>query len=853
MTEQNQTTMLAPIEDALIEKVMKDSYLDYSMSVIVSRALPDVRDGLKPVHRRILHALHSLDIGPRSGYKKSARIVGEVIGKYHPHGDTAVYDTAVLMAQPWSILHPLIDGQGNFGSIDGDNPAAMRYTEMRMTQISHQMFNDINKDTTHFLLNYDGNEKEPEVLPVSYPNLWVNGVEGIAVGMASSIPPHNFGETCQAFLAWLNDPEISFSELAEIMPGPDFPTGGLLHGMEGYLKALETGRGKVMLRARHHIEKSKNNRRGDTLVITEIPYKVKKSVLIEKIVELVKERKIEGITDLRDESNMDDMRIVIETRQDVDAEALMLQLCKMSNLEISFNYNVCALVRTGPMIPMVNQSGEVIGERPEFSQPMILSVKDIFREFAAHRLKVIELRTIFELKKVRAQLHILKAFIAAMGKLDETIKRIRDAKTPQEAKESLMEFLSIDDLQAQAILELKLQRLTGMQLEEIQNDHAKKLELEQELMAILADKEKQRQIMVDELKKAEQAFSVPRRSEVAHNLSQITNEDLIPVEEVLLLATEKGYLKRLPHSIIKQQNRGTRGRSIMDVGEDDVVTALHSGSTHDYLIAVTQTGQIHAVKAYQIPETKVGNKGRHYRNIFEGMADDAHVVAMLTAKSLNDETASLVMMTELGKIKRTSLFEYRNATRANGVIGINLNEGDRIISAQICESDNDTVVMVNSASKAIHFSMSEVRPIGRAGQGVSGMKLVGGAKVIQACVVNAGLLAQTDLVCVGETGVGKRTPVSELLVKGRSTQGSFCFKESRRTGRLAAATVILPEQDLILFNTEGGGNRISGDTIRQTARAGSGSILMNNGKVTRVISVPEAQADSDEQGETEQE
>lgn len=845
MIPTHEIAALAPIIDTPVEAMMKSYYLEYAYAVITDRALPDARDGLKPVHRRILYAMNNLDIGPRSAYKKSARIVGEVLGKYHPHGDTAVYDAAVLMAQRWSAAHPYIDGQGNFGSIDGDSPAAMRYTEMRMTQLSAQMFNDIQKDTTHFSPNYDGTEVEPDVLPVSFPTLWTVGVSGIAVGMASAIPPHNVGETCAAFLGWLQNPEISTNELIELMPGPDFPTGGLLHGLEGYAEALETGRGRVMMRAKHHVEKSSNKRKGDSIIVTEIPYQVKKSVLIEKIADLVKEGKIDGITDLRDESDEHEMRMVIEVRNDVDPEGVMLKLCKLSDLEKSFSYNVCALVAGGDPIPMVNSRGEQFSDGREFIQPKVLSVKEVFSEFYKHRMNVIELRTRYELKKVREQLHILNAYLAAMAQLDETIRLIRNAKTPKDALESLMEFLSLDAVQAQAILDLRLQRLTNMQLNDIQQDHLNKSSLEKELVTILADKELQQQLLIDELKKAAATFSVPRRSIISHDLSQITNEDLIPVEEVLLLATEKGYLKRLSHNQIKQQNRGTKGRSIMDVGDDDIVTAIHSGSTHDYLIAVTQHGQIHAVKAYQVPESKPGNKGRHYLNIFEGMAEDTHVVAMLTARHLDVEKSSLVMMTENGKIKRTLLSEYRNATRASGVIGISLTDGDRIISAQICNGDDDSVVMVSSASKAIHFSIAEVRPIGRSGQGVTGMRLTPNAKVIQACVIDASLRDQTELVCVGETGVGKRTLVSEIGVKGRAIQGAFCFRETRKTGKLAAATIICPQQDLILFNAEGSGNRIPGDTIRQTSRASSGSILMNNGKVTRVIAVPEAEPELD--------
>ncbi|MBE0507340.1 MAG: DNA gyrase subunit A [Marinospirillum sp.] len=799
---------------------MKRSYLDYAMSVIVDRALPDARDGLKPVHRRVLYAMHNLGIGPQSAYKKSARIVGEVIGKYHPHGDTAAYETAVRMAQPWSLLHPLVDGQGNFGSIDGDSPAAMRYTEMRMTRIGYQMFNDIEKQTVNFIDNYDGTEKEPEVLPLAFPNLWVNGVEGIAVGMATQVLPHNLTETGAAFKLWAEDPDVSWDALMEVMPAPDFPTGGLVHGLDGYRAALETGRGRVLVRSRYHVE----DRRGglQQIVVTEIPYQVNKSVLVEKIAELVKEKQIEGISDLRDESNKEGMRIVIEIKRDTDPEVLFMQLLKVTDLEKSFNYNTRALVR--------NSEGQPI--------PMALSLKQVFSQFYDHRIEVIQRRTAYDLEKTQERLHLLAGYLKALSRLDETLQTIRAASDTPEAMLALMTLLDIDDIQSKAILDLKLQRLTGMQIQDIHQENSELESRAQGYREILASPERQKEILINDLDKAVTAFGQSRMSEVAHGLSSITREDLIAVEDVVILATEKGYVSRLPATVLRRQNRGTRGRNLMNVGEDDTVSLIHYGSTHDYLILVTDQGQVHGLKAYQVPESKPGNKGRHYRNVFEGIAENAQVITMLSTANLEDEDASLVMLTQRGQIKRTKLNAYRNAVRANGIIGISLADDDRVIAARISRNDADQVLMISDQAKACRFDLAQVRAIGRNSQGVTGMRLNGDAKLLAAFVIPTDEIDQTDLVCVSEEGVGKRTSVTEVALKNRAIQGVACFKSNARSGGLAAAALLTQEQDLLLFNEQGGANRVSGKDITEAGRATAGSYLMRNGRVLSVLAVP---------------
>jgi DNA gyrase subunit A len=817
-----------PAQILPVKEIMESSYLDYAISVIVGRALPDARDGLKPVHRRILYAMHSLNIGPNSPHKKSARVVGDVIGKYHPHGDSAVYEAAVRMAQPWTMQHPLIDGQGNFGSMDGDSAAAMRYTEMKMARMGAQMFTDIGKNTVDFRPNYDGTESEPEVLPVSYPNLWVNGSEGIAVGMATSIPPHNLGETIDAYLAWVENPEITIAEIAKIMPAPDFPTGGLVHGLDGYVDALHTGRGKVKVRGRWHEEQGRGGKK--RIVFTEIPYLVNKARLVEQIANLVQEKTIEGIQDLRDESNKKGIRIVLDLKKGYEAELIAIQLVAQTDLETSFNYNVRALV----------------GQKPKQ-----MGILDIFTVFNRHRISVIQRRTQFDLDKTMARLHILEGFLKALDRLDETIATIRASKQATEAREALQALLDIDEAQAQAILDMKLQRLTGMEIQDIRDEHKKLSDLAEDLRDILASDTRQVEIMKDEILRTRDQFAVERRSELAMHLSEVTHEDLIKEEDVVIIATQKGYLKRLPVAALNRQNRGTKGRSIIDVGEDDFVTAIHMASTHEYLMIVTDKGQVHAVKAHQIPETGIGSKGRHFRNVFEGMDAEAHVVAILSVSDINSEQESLVIATEQGLVKRTALSSFTGALRRNGVVGITLGEDDAIVAARISHDDSDRVVMVGSHSRSCCFEMGTVRSVGRTSRGVRGIKLPEDDIVLAFDVVPESKVDETFLVCIGKSGVGKKTALSEFPTKGRAGKGMLCFNPNRKSGPLAAATMITEGKDLIIFNGEGGGNRVSGSDVNESARSTTGTMLMRNGEVSDILAVP-AQEDIEPETEGEE-
>ena len=821
MTEEN--TQINPAEERPVIDMMRANFLDYAMSVITDRALPDARDGLKPVHRRILYAMHHLGIGPASPYKKSARVVGEVIGKYHPHGDSAAYDSAVRMTQHWVMQHPLIDGQGNFGSMDGDGAAAMRYTEMRLSKMGAKLFNDIGKNTVDFRDNFDGTEREPEVLPCAYPQLWVNGGEGIAVGMATSIPPHNLRETSDAFLAWMDDPDISIGEICQHMPAPDFPSGGIVHGLSGYRQALETGRGKVKVRARWSEEGRKQGKR---LVITEIPYLVNKAKLVEAIAEKIKEKKIEGIVDLRDESNKKGLRIAIDIRKGYEPELVMMQLLAMTNLEVSINYNVMALIGI---------------------DPKLLGIRDVFKAFYDHRIEVIQRRTRYDMERALERLHIIEGLISALDKLDETIQVIRQSTDADEARGGLEALLKIDATQAQAILDMKLQRLTGLQIQEIRDEHKKLTDLVVDLKAILASDERQRELLRDELNAVRDTHGVDRRTEIVEEMGDITNEDLIPVEDVIIIATQAGYLKRLPVSAMKKQNRGTRGRSIVDVGEDDVVTAIHYTSTHDHLFAVTDAGQVHCVKAWQIPESGIGMKGRHYRNIFPGL--EGHVVAMLSSPDVGDKEQTLVFSTSSGRVKRTAITEFGGAKRAGGVKGIVLNEGDSIVAARISLSESDNLVLVGDNSKAIRFSLDHVRKQGRASQGVRGMKLPEDGAVIAAAVVPEAQFEQARLLCVGQKGVGKMTPISQYPVRGRGGQGVTCFGPNKRSGPLAAAALVLDEQDLMLFNDAGGANRVPGDSVPTNGRGSAGAAIIRNGAVTEAIAVPAAQGDESQEDE----
>lgn len=822
MTETTSALPQGGIIELPVTQVMNSSYLDYAMSVITSRALPDVRDGLKPVHRRVLFAMHELGLLPNRAYKKSARVVGDVIGKYHPHGDSAVYDAAVRMAQPWSMRHPLIDGQGNFGSMDGDGAAAMRYTEMRMTHFGAAFFDGIEKETVDFAPNYDGSEHEPSVLPVALPNIWINGTEGIAVGMATAIPTHNLRETVAALLAFVDNREISIAEIAKLMPGPDFPTGGIVHDLDGYISALESGRGRVKIRAKWHEESLSKRGNRSAIVIDEFPYQVNKAKVVEKIAELVKEKSIEGIADLRDESSKEGIRVVIELKTGVSAELIFNQLITMTELEKSYSYN-CMLLDGG--------------------RPRQLGIHDIFDRFVTFRLDVIKRAAEFDLRKAQARLHILDGFLKALDRLDETIKTIRAAKNQEDANQALQALLSIDEIQAKAILDMRLHRLTSLAIADVRAEHADLLVKIDDLNDIIAREPRRIEIMKADLVAAAERFGDERRSEIAHGLSALTREDLIEKEDVLIPVTNGGYLKRTPLAALAAQNRGTRGRNWMSVGEDDFVVAVHAGSTHDYLLAVTDSGQVHAVKAFQIPEGGAGTKGRHFRNVFEGV--QGNLMKILSATEFSDDLY-LLTLTAKGLIKRTPLSDYRNSVRMSGIQGVRINEGDRIVAAGLCR-DNDHVVIVSDAGKAIRFEINQksLRPMGRVSAGNIAMRVSEGTEVIGMVIVpheTIGTESEPQILCIGSQGVGKRTPVEDFPTQHRGGQGVICFNLNRKTGDLVRALGVTEDQDLVLFGDSGGANRIRVKDVRQTGRAAAGVILMsNNGAVVDAVAVPAAE------------
>ena len=634
-----------------IQPLMERSYVNYAVSVITDRALPDVRDGLKPVHRRILYAMYGLGMRPGSQFKKSARMVGDVIGKYHPHGDISVYDAAVNMAQPWRKRIPLIDGQGNFGSVDGDSPAAMRYTEMRTTKASWAFFDDVEKDTVDYQPNYDGSETEPVVLPVTYPNVWVNGVEGIAVGMATNVLPHNLNETVDALIAWMKNPAITIDDILAIMPGPDFPTGGIVHELDGYRNALETGKGRVRVRAKYHVEKTKRGQ--DQLILDELPYGVNKARLHATWVEMVKNKVLEDVTMVRDESSKGENRLVLDIKKGSYPEVVFNQIIAQTEAETAFSYNVMLL---------------------DGKRPRQLGILEIFERFTAFRREVIQRRTQFLLRQARARLHILSGFIAALSRLDETIATIRANKNSKEANEALQQLLNLDQAQAQAILSLQLSSLTGLQIDEIRSEFNTVSSNVANYEAILASPEKVDAIIVDELREAKQRYGDARKTEISHDTSSITMADMVKKEPCLVHMTHNGYIKRMPATQINVQNRYTQGRAGIVTGDDDYVQSMYSGSTHDLIMLFSEEGVLRAKRAWQIPEGTNAQKGRHIRNLFDDFA--AKIQSCIFVPSLEEPEVYLVTVTEKGKIKRTALSEYGSSLRRAGIQALNVEDGD---------------------------------------------------------------------------------------------------------------------------------------------------------------------------------
>jgi DNA gyrase subunit A len=766
-------TPRSQIKEINISQEMRSSFLDYAMSVIVSRALPDVRDGLKPVHRRILYAMHDLGMHSDKPYKKSARIVGDVIGKYHPHGDSAVYETMVRMAQDFNYRYMLVDGHGNFGSVDGDSAAAMRYTEARMSKISMELLRDINKDTIDYQDNYDGEEKEPVVLPARFPNLLVNGTSGIAVGMATNIPPHQLGEVIDGVLAISKDPEMTIPELMDIIPGPDFPTAGMILGRSGIRKAYETGRGSITLRAKVEVEEKANGK--EVIIVHEIPYQVNKAKLIEKIAELVRDKKIDGITDLRDESDRNGMRIVIEVRRDANASVLLNNLYKQTALQTSFGINLLALVN---------------------GQPKVLNLKQCLEYYLEHQKVVIRRRTQFELRKAEARAHILEGLRIALDHLDEVINLIRSSQTTDIAREGLMTKFNLSEKQAQAILDMRLQRLTGLEREKIEDEYSNLVALIAELKAILADEEKLLDIIREELTELKERFNDKRRTEiVSGGIEQIEDEDLIPRENIVLTLTHKGYIKRLPVSTYRAQKRGGRGIQGMGTNEDDFVEHLITTSTHDTILFFTNKGKVYRAKGYEIPEFSRTAKGIPIINLL-GVDKDEWVNAIIPVEEFADDWF-LFFTTKQGISKRSPLSSFANI-RNNGLIALNLREDDELISVRLTDGSKE-IIIGTSHGMLIRFPEEDVRSMGRTATGVKGINLSNGDEVVGMEVLED----DSQVLIVTKNGYGKRTPAEEYRVQGRGGKGIKTCNITEKNGSLVSMKAVTGEEDVMLITTGG--------------------------------------------------
>ena len=785
------------IEQVNLSEEMRTSFLDYAMSVIVSRAIPDVRDGLKPVHRRILYAMNDLGMHADKPYKKSARIVGEVIGKYHPHGDSAVYDAMVRMAQDFSHRYLLVDGHGNFGSVDGDSAAAMRYTEARMSKLSMELLRDINKDTIDFTDNYDGSEKEPVVFPSRFPNLLVNGSSGIAVGMATNIPPHNLGETIDAVLALSRDPDITIEELMEkYIPGPDFPTAGIILGRSGIRKAYETGRGTITVRARVEVEENSNGT--STILVTELPYQVNKAKLIEKIAELVREKRIEGITELNDESDRNGMRIVMKVRRDVNANVVLNNLYKYTALQTTFGINMLALVD---------------------GQPKVLSLKQCIQHYLDHQIEVIRRRTQFDLNKAEARAHILEGLRVALEHLDEVITLIRQSKTTEIARNGLMERFDLTEKQAQAILDMRLQRLTGLEREKIEEEYQNLIKLIKELKEILADEEKVLNIIREELTEIKEKYNDERRTEIMMGgVNFFEDEDLIPEEQIIISLTHKGYIKRQPADTYRTQHRGGRGVQGMGTNEDDFVEHLVSTSTHDTVLFFTNKGKVYKLKGYDIPEFGRTSKGLPIINLLQ-IEKDEWINTIITAEEYRED-GYLFFATKQGLVKRVALSQFKNIRRG-GLIAIHLRENDELISVRLTDGSKDIGIATKNGY-FIRFDENVVRSMGRAAAGVRGIYLRENDEVVSMEIIEE----DSYILHVTNKGIGKRTKELEYRKTNRGGKGYYVCKLTEETGHVVNVKVVNGDEDLMLMTVDGVLIRIPVSGIPVTGRSTQGVRLI---------------------------
>jgi len=789
-----------------IEEELKKSYLDYAMSVIIGRALPDVRDGLKPVHRRVLYGMW--ESGNRAGrpYKKSARIVGDVMGKYHPHGDMAIYDTVVRMAQEFSMRYPLVDGQGNFGSIDGDNPAAMRYTEVRLTRLAEEMLReDIDKETVDWVPNYDESESEPVVLPARIPNLLINGAAGIAVGMATNIPPHNLREVIDAVILMIDRPAVTLAELVEVVPGPDFPTAGFIHGVQGIHEAYARGRGTIYVRARATIEEYSKDR--ERIVVTEIPYQVNKRRLIERIAELVHDKKIEGISAMRDESDRKGIRIVIELKRGEIAEVVLNNLYKQTQLQISFGINMLAIVD---------------------NQPRVLNLEQLLRYFLDHRKTVVIRRVRFDLRKAEHRAHVLEGLLKALDHIDAIIAAIRASRTPEEARDALISRWAFSEIQAQAILDMRLQRLTGLEREKLVDEYREIMALIERLRAILASDQLLLAEIRGELVAIRETYGDERRTEIIPETHDITIEDMIADEDMVITVTKAGYVKRSPLAIYREQGRGGKGRKGMETRGGDFVEHLYVASAHAYILVFTESGRVHWLKVHRIPELEPAARGKAIVNLLE--LDPAERVATTVAVREFGE-GYLVFATENGTVKKTELSAFANP-RAGGIIAINVDEGDRLLDVRVTDGNHD-VLLATASGLAIRFPEKDARPMGRATRGVRGISLRPGDRV----VAMATLDPEGDLLTVTERGYGKRTAIEEYRQQGRAGMGIINLKVSEKTGRVVGVRQVRPEDGLILITQAGKLIRINVEGVSRIGRSTQGVKVMDLGPEDRLVAV----------------
>ena len=787
------------VQTVNIEDEMKESYLSYSMSVIVGRALPDARDGLKPVHRRILYGMHEASNAWNRPYKKSARVVGDVMGKYHPHGDSAIYDSLVRMAQDFSMRIPLVDGQGNFGSIDGDSPAAMRYTEVRLARISSEMLEDLDKETVEFFPNYDGGELEPSVLPTKVPNLLLNGSSGIAVGMSTNIPPHNLGELLDAAVAQIRKPDIAVDELMELLPGPDFPTGGFVSGKRDIRSAYATGRGIVRIRARVRIEKQKKGGK-DVIIVTELPYQVNKARLAEKIAELVKEDKITGITDIRDESDREGIRLVIDVKAGEHAQVVLNQLYKHTQMYTSFGIIMLALVR---------------------NQPRVLTLKELLASFIDHRKEVITRRTQYELRKAEERLHILEGFKIALDNLDEVVELIKASESPAAAREGLVRTFSLSERQAQAILEMRLQRLTALERDKILEERRELLETVRRLREILSSEKLILDLAVEELVELKERFGDRRRTEIVEDVEEISIEDLITDEDMVVTTTYGGYIKSVPLSVYRNQRRGGQGRTGMGTKETDFVNDLFIASRHNYILFFSSLGKCYWLKVYQIPEAGPAARGRAMVNLLN-LEKGEKVAAVLPVQKF-EEGLSVVMATRNGVIKKTELKAYSNP-RVGGIIALRIREGDELVGASLA-SREDEVLLTSRNGQAIRFRGDDVRDMGRASIGVKGIKLRGDDYVVSLEVIRN---PEAQILTVTEMGYGKRTVVSEYRLTKRGGVGVKTVSVTEKNGKVVGAFQVTDDTEIMLISNVGGKViRTSVSEIRSTGRASQGVKVIN--------------------------